>query len=170
MGNKNFPTGHFRLSSWIYTEIQFCKKFSWARNERWAVSDERWAVSTQMSSWTRFRICPRRRTRKGSRWDAETSSAWHLESFVICTLILGKPIQYLCLVQKLTAHCSLLIAHNSKSAVICRICVICVLLKILYKTVFLCKSSWKVESAQLENFYFPTGKLFFLSWKIKISQ
>ena len=43
-------------------------------------------------------------------------------------------------------------------------------LKILYKTVFLYKSSWKVESAQLENFYFPVGKLFFLSWKIKISQ
>ena len=40
------------------------------------MSDERWAVSTQMSSWTCFRICPRRRTRKGSRWDAETSSAW----------------------------------------------------------------------------------------------
>ena len=43
-------------------------------------------------------------------------------------------------------------------------------LKILYKTVFLYKSSWKVESAQLENFYFPTGKLFFLSWKVKIFQ
>ena len=43
-------------------------------------------------------------------------------------------------------------------------------IKILYKTVFLNKSSWKVESAQLENFYFSTGKLFFLSWKIKISQ
>ena len=28
------------------------------------------------SSWTRFRICPRRKTSKGSRWDAETSSAW----------------------------------------------------------------------------------------------
>ena len=43
-------------------------------------------------------------------------------------------------------------------------------LKILYKTVFLYKSIWKVESAQLENFYFPVGKLFFLSWKIKILQ
>jgi hypothetical protein len=42
--------------------------------------------------------------------------------------------------------------------------------KIFYKTVFLYKSSWKVESAQLENFYFPVGKLFFLSWKIKFSQ
>ena len=85
------------------------------------------------------------------------------------TLILGKPIQYLCLVQKLTAHCSLLIAHNSKSAVICRICVIRVPLKILYKNAFSYKSSWKVENDQLENFYFPTGKLFFLSWKVKIS-
>ena len=28
-GNKNFPTGHFRLSSWIYTEIRFCKEFWW---------------------------------------------------------------------------------------------------------------------------------------------
>ena len=80
----------------------------------------------------------------------------------------------------LTAHRSQLIAHNSllktffcqksKSAVICRICVISVPLKILYKTEFSYKSSWKVESAQLENFYFPIGKLFFLSWKIKISQ
>ena len=32
------------------------------------------------------------------------------------------------------------------------------------------ETSWKVENAQLENFYFPVGKLFFLSWKIKISQ
>ena len=67
----------------------------------------------------------------------------------------------------LIAHRSQLITHNSK---ICRICVISVPLKILYKTAFLYKSSWKVESAQLENFYFPVGKLFFLSWKIKISQ
>ncbi|MBR5481819.1 MAG: hypothetical protein IKU85_09020, partial [Bacteroidaceae bacterium] len=43
-------------------------------------------------------------------------------------------------------------------------------IKILYKTEFSYKSSWKVESAQLENFYFPVGKLFFLSWKVKISQ
>ena len=59
-----------------------------------------------------------------------------------------------------------LIAHNS----LLKICVISVLLKILYKTVFSYKSSWKVESAQLEKYYFPTGKLFFLSWKFKISQ
>jgi hypothetical protein len=57
----------------------------------------------------------------------------------------------------LTAHRSPLIAH-------------CVPMKILYKTEFSYKSSWKVKSAQLENFYFPVGKLFFLSWKIKISQ
>ena len=43
-------------------------------------------------------------------------------------------------------------------------------MKILYKTVFSSKSSWKVESAQLEIFYFPVGKLIFLSWKIKFSQ
>ena len=66
----------------------------------------------------------------------------------------------------LTAHRSQLIAYNS----LLKICVISVPLKILYKTVFSYKSSWKVESAQLENFYFPTGKLFFLSWKIEISQ
>ena len=57
----------------------------------------------------------------------------------------------------LTAHRSSLIAHR-------------VPLKILYKTAFSYNSSWKVENAQLENFYFPVGKLFFLSWKIKISQ
>ena len=38
-------------------------------------------------------------------------------------------------------------------------------IKILYKTVFPYKSSWKAGNAQLENFYFPVGKLFFLSWK-----
>ena len=43
-------------------------------------------------------------------------------------------------------------------------------IKILYKTEFSYKSSWKVENAQLEKYYFSTGKLFFLSWKIKISQ
>ena len=58
---------------------------------------------------------------------------------------------------QLIVHRSPLIAHR-------------VPLKILYKTEFSYKSSWKVESAQLENFYFPVGKLFFLSWKIKISQ
>ena len=70
----------------------------------------------------------------------------------------------------MTYVCSLLIAYSSQ---ICgnlshlrHPCAI----KIIYKTVFLYKSSWKVESAQLENFYFSTGKLFFLSWKIKISQ
>ena len=39
-------------------------------------------------------------------------------------------------------------------------------IKILYKTLFPYKSSWKAGNAQLENFYFPVGKLFFLSWKI----
>ena len=39
-------------------------------------------------------------------------------------------------------------------------------MKILYKTVFPYKSSRKTGNAQLENFYFPVGKLFFLSWKI----
>ena len=38
-------------------------------------------------------------------------------------------------------------------------------IKILYKTVFPYKSSWKAGNALLENFCFPTGKLFFLSWK-----
>ena len=69
-------------------------------------------------------------------------------------------------------HGSLLITHNSKRSYVKshRSPLISVPLKILYKTVFSYKSSWKVESAQLENFYFPVGKLFFLSWKIKISQ
>ena len=60
----------------------------------------------------------------------------------------------------LIAHCSQLITHNSK---ICRICVIRVPMKILYKTVFLSKSSWKVESAQLENYFFSVGKSNFRS-------
>jgi hypothetical protein len=64
----------------------------------------------------------------------------------------------------LIAHRSSLIAHRSP------LTAHCVPLKILYKTEFSYKSSWKVESAQLENFYFPVGKLFFFSWKVKISQ
>ena len=82
-------------------------------------------------------------------------------------------------VPTLTAHRSLLktqklvllfFCQKSKSAVICRICVISVLMKIFYKIAFSYKSSWKIESAQLENFYFPVGKLFFSCWKVKISQ
>ena len=82
-------------------------------------------------------------------------------------------------VPTLTAHRSLLktqklvllfFCQKSKSAVICRICVISVPMKILYKTEFVYKSSRKVESAQLENFYFPVRKLIFSSWKVKISQ
>ena len=38
-------------------------------------------------------------------------------------------------------------------------------IKILYKTIFPKKSSWKTGNAQLEKNDFPTGKLFFLSWK-----
>mgnify|MGYP003441798606 CR=1 FL=1 len=38
-------------------------------------------------------------------------------------------------------------------------------IKILYKTTFSYKSSWKAGNALLEKYYFPTGKLFFLSWK-----
>ena len=56
---------------------------------------------------------------------------------------------------------SKLIAHNvllSKNHNPCAI-------KILYKTIFPKKSSWKAGNAQLEKYYFPTGKLFFLSWK-----
>ena len=40
-------------------------------------------------------------------------------------------------------------------------------MKIFDKLRFFRKSSWKVENAQLEKYYFPTGKLFFLSWKVK---
>ena len=57
----------------------------------------------------------------------------------------------------LTAHRSSLTAHRSP------LIAHCVPLKILYKTVFSYKSSWKVESAQLENFYFPVRKLIFSS-------
>ena len=52
-----------------------------------------------------------------------------------------------------------LIAHRSS--------LISVPLKILYKTVFLYKSSWKVESAQLENFYFQLENYFFSVGKSK---
>ena len=54
------------------------------------------------------------------------------------------------------------IAHNVLLSKKHNPCVI----KILYKTVFPYKSSWKAGNALLENFYFPVGKLFFLSWKI----
>ena len=40
------------------------------------MSGEWWAVSTQMSSWTCFRISQRAISRTSPRTDAETSSAW----------------------------------------------------------------------------------------------
>ena len=43
-------------------------------------------------------------------------------------------------------------------------------IKILYKTIFQYKSSWKAENAQLGKYYFPVGQLFFFSWKIIFSQ
>ena len=55
---------------------------------------------------------------------------------------------------KLIAHNVLLSKKHNRYAI-----------KILYKTIFPYKSSWKTENAQLEKFCFPTGKLFFLSWK-----
>ena len=36
-------------------------------------------------------------------------------------------------------------------------------MKILYKTVFSYKSSWKAGNAQLENYFFSVGKSFFSS-------
>ena len=82
---------------------------------------------------------------------AELVSASHREPFLVLLRgqILKRVQDDICV---LTAHRSQLIAHNSK---ICRICVISVPMKILYKIIFPYKSSWKVESAQLENFYFP---------------
>ena len=44
--------------------------------EGWVVRGEQWAVSTQMSSWTCFRISQRAISRTSPRTDAETSSAW----------------------------------------------------------------------------------------------
>jgi len=43
-------------------------------------------------------------------------------------------------------------------------------IKNLYKTIFPEESSWKAGNDQLEKYYFPTGKLFFLSWKFIFSQ
>ena len=38
--------------------------------------------------------------------------------------------------------------------------------KKLYKETIWHKTSWKVGNGQLGKFYFPVGKIFFLSWKI----
>mgnify|MGYP006324815895 CR=1 FL=1 len=38
--------------------------------------------------------------------------------------------------------------------------------KKLYKETIWSKTSWKVRNGQLGKFYFPVGKIFFLSWKI----
>ena len=38
--------------------------------------------------------------------------------------------------------------------------------KKLYKETIWHKTSWKVRNGQLGKFYFPVGKIFFLSWKI----
>ena len=104
---------------------------------------------------------------------AELVSASHREPFLVLFRgqILKRVQDDICV---LTAHRSQLIAHNSLlKTFFCQISPLTahrVPLKILYKTVISYKSSWKVESAQLENFYFPVGKLFFSCWKVKISQ
>ena len=38
--------------------------------------------------------------------------------------------------------------------------------KKLYKETIWSKTSWKAGNGQLGKFYFPVGKIFFLSWKI----
>ena len=38
--------------------------------------------------------------------------------------------------------------------------------KKLYKETIWSKTSWKVRNGQLGKFYFPVGKIFFLSWRI----
>ena len=80
----------------------------------------------------------------------------------------------------LTAHRSQLIAHNSllktffcqksKSAVICRICVISVPSKFFTKPYFRINPagkskvpSWKIFISQLEKYFFPVGKSKFRS-------
>ena len=91
------------------------------------------------------------------------------------TLILGKPIQYLCLVQTLTAHCSLLIAHysllitqNLRSSV-ASVSSVCHW-KFFTKTHFcinpvgkLKMPSWKNIISQQENYFFSVGKSKFCS-------
>ena len=47
LGNKNFPTGHFRLSSWIYTKIQFCKEFWWHADDTDSTDDRRFWFLTE---------------------------------------------------------------------------------------------------------------------------
>ena len=85
----------------------------------------------------------------------------------------------LCGKHKLTAHCSQLTAQKlvllffcqkSKSAVVCRICIICVPSKFFTKLNFhinpAVKSkvpSWKIFISQLENYFFPVGKSKFRS-------
>ena|GEM_PF-2337990 len=88
------------------------------------------------------------------------------QTSLLSPLIAQKSVSYV-LMSNPKTHGSLLITDYSKRSYVKshRSSLISVPLKILYKTVFLYKSSWKVESAQLENFYFPVGKLFFLSWK-----
>ena len=47
LGNKNFPTGHFRLSSWIYTKIRFCKEFWWHADDTDSTDDRRFWFLTE---------------------------------------------------------------------------------------------------------------------------
>ena len=69
---------------------------------------------------------------------------------------------FFCLIQKLTTHCSPLIAHLRaiENLLQNKCAVIRAFLPIDAK-----KSSWAEKSAQLEKKMFPVGEKFFSSWK-----
>ena len=96
------------------------------------------------------------------RWDAELNSAWHLESFVIYTLILGKPIQYFC--------------PKIKICGLCRICVVCVPFSDLVKEFYKIKLAetralWAERGfCQLSRKKRLVGKKYVSSWKNLFSQ
>ena len=93
---------------------------------------------------------------------AELNSAWHLESFVIYTLILGKPIQYFC--------------PKIKICGLCRICVVCVPFSDLVKEFYKIKLAetralWAERGfCQLSRKKRPVGKKYVSSWKNLFSQ
>ena len=153
-------------------------QFSVASYEQWAMSNERWVLSNERVGTS---ACSVRRVHKSYNLTRISRiSQILLYAFGGIGVICVSKLRTLHAdVPTLTAHLSLLktqklvllfFCQKSKSAVICRICVISVPSKFFTKPYFRINPagkskvpSWKIFISQLENYFFPVGKSKFRS-------
>ena len=114
-------------------------------NELWVMSNEQWVVSDEI--WHKLMSNP-----FGGIGVSENLGRCTQRPYILAT------------------HYSLLTAHYSRSAVICRICVISVQSKFFTKPYFCINPagkskvpSWKIFISQQENYFFSVGKSKFRS-------